>query len=58
MYLSAFYIECLDAWSVLSQFAVSSYEDVVQQLIWNKDITVEKRLMFKKDLFSKRITLI
>ena len=56
VYLLALYKECLDAWSVLNQSAVSSYEDVVQQVIWNnKDITVEQRLIFKKGLFSKEI---
>ena len=35
---------------------MSSYEDVVQQVTWNnKDITVEQRSIFKKDLFSKGI---
>ena len=59
VYLPALYKECLDAWSVLNQSAVSSYEDVVQQVIWNnKDITVEQRLIFKKGLFSKGIITI
>ena len=44
---------------MLNQSAVSSYEDVVQQVIWNnKDITVEQRLIFKKGLFSKGIITI
>ena len=59
VYLPALYKECLDAWSVLNQSAVSSYDDVVQQAIWNnKDITVEQRSIFKKDLFSKGIITI
>ena len=38
---------------------MSSYEDVVQQVTWNnKDITVEQRSIFKKDLFSKGIITI
>ena len=38
---------------------MSSYEDVVQQVIWNnKYITVEQRSIFKKDLFSKGIITI
>ena len=48
--------ECLDAWSMLNQSIVSSYEDIVHQVIWNnKYITVEKLSIFKKDLFSKGI---
>ena len=59
VYLLALHQECLDAWSVLNQSAVSSYEDVVQQVIWNnKDITAEQRLIFKKGLFSKGIITI
>ena len=51
VYLLALYKECLDAWSVLNQSAVSSYEDVVLQVIWNnKDITAEQRSIFKKRL--------
>ena len=51
VYLLALHQECLDAWSVLNQSAVSSYEDVVQQVIWNnKDITAEQHLIFKKRL--------
>ena len=42
-----------------NQFAASSYEEVVEQVIWNnKDITIEKRSIFKKDLFSKGIITI
>ena len=35
VYLPAFYKECLDAWSMLDQSTVSSYEDVVHQVIAN-----------------------
>ena len=60
VYLPALYKECVDAWSELNQSAASSYKDVVQQVIWNtdKDITVERRSIFKKDLFSKGIITI
>ena len=52
VYLPALYKECLDACPVLNQSAVASYEDVVQQVIWNnKDITVEERLIFQKGFF-------
>ena len=38
---------------------MSSFEDVVQRVIWNnKDITVEQRSIFRKDLFSKGIITI
>ena len=44
---------------VFRESAVSSYEDVVQQVTWNnKDITVEQRSIFKKDLFSQGIITI
>ena len=35
IYLPDFYKECLDAWSELNQIKVVSYEDVVNQIIWN-----------------------
>ena len=44
---------------MLNQSIVSSYEDIVHQVIWNnKYITVEKLSIFKKDLFSKGIITI
>ena len=59
VYLPALYKECLDAWSELNQSAVSSCDDVVQQVIWNdKYITVEQHSIYKKDLFSKGIITI
>ena len=51
VYLPALYKECSDARSELNQSAVSSYEDVVLQVIWNnKDISAEQRSIFKKRL--------
>ena len=59
VYLPALYKECLDAWFEINQSAVLSYEDVVQQVIWNnKYITVEPRSIFENDLFSKGIITI
>ena len=43
---------------MLNQCAVSSCEDVVQQVIWNNKDTVEQRSIFKKGLFSKGIITI
>ena len=59
IYLPAFYKECLDAWSMLRQPLILSYEDVVHQVIWNKkNITVQKISLFEKHLFSKEIVTI
>ena len=44
---------------VFRESGVSQNGDVVQRVIWNnKDITVEQRSIFKKDLFSKGIIAI
>ena len=59
VYLPVFYKECLDAWSVLNQSLVLSYEDVVHQVIWNnKNITVQGLSLFETHLFSKGIVTI
>ena len=59
IYLPAFYKECLDAWSMLRQPSILSYEDVVHQVIWNdKNITVQKLSLFEKHLLSKGIVTI
>ena len=59
VYLPVFYKECLDAWSVLNQSLVLSYEDVVHQVIWNnKNITVQGLSLFETRLFSKGIVTI
>ena len=59
IYLRAFYKECLDAWSMLRQPLILSYEDIVHQVIWNKkNITVQKISLFEKHLFSKEIVTI
>ena len=43
IYIPVFYKECLDAWATLNEVSVLSYEDVVNQTIWNnKNITIRK----------------
>ena len=55
IYLPAFYRECLDAWATLNEFSVLSYEDVVNQIIWNKkNITIGKASIFDKKGNQKR----
>ena len=48
--LPAFYEECLDAWTLLNESSVSSYSDVVHQVIWNN-----KFINVKKSRFTKSI---
>jgi len=53
-YIPAFYKECLDAWSELKTSNVVSYEDVIDQIIWNnKNIVVDKQSLFEKHLFCQ-----
>ena len=55
-YIPAFYKECLDAWSNLKTSNVFSYEDVIDQIIWNnKNIVVDKQSLFEKHLFCQEI---
>ena len=59
VYLPVFYKECLDAWSALNESSVLSYEDIVNQVIWNnKNITVQKLSLFEKQLFLKGIVTV
>ena len=59
IYLPAFYKECLDAWATLNELSVLSYEDVVNQVIWNnKNITIGKASIFDKKLMKKGIVTI
>ena len=60
IYLPAFYKECLDAWSMLRQPLILSYEDVVHQVIWNKkkhycpkDLTFRKTLVFPRNCYDR-----
>ena len=58
-YISAFYKECLDAWSELQNSNVVSYEDVIDQIIWsNKNIVADKQSLFEKHLFCQGIVKI
>ena len=51
IYLPDFYKECLDAWSVVSAKSVVSYDDVVNQTIWNnKFILIENKSCYVKHL--------
>ena len=57
--ISQLSIECLDAWSELKNYNVFSYEDVINQIIWNnKNIVVDKQSLFKKHLFCQEIVKI
>ena len=59
VYIPAFYKECLDAWSELKNSNVVSYEDVIDQIIWNnKNIVVDKQSLFEKHLFCQGIVKI
>ena len=57
--LPSFYKECLDAWATLNEVSVLSYEDVVNQVIWNnKNITIGKASISDKKLMRKVIVTI
>ena len=44
--LPDFYKECPDAWSELNATRATSYEDIVNQIIWNnKQILIKKQVM-------------
>ena len=59
VYLPAFYKECLDAWTLLNQSSVSSYRDVVHQVIWNnKFINVQKVSLYEEYMFLKGIVTV
>ena len=51
IYLPDFYEECLDAWSDVGTTSVVSYDDVVNQTIWNnKFILIENKSCYIKHL--------
>ena len=52
-YIPTFYKECLDAWSELKTSNVVSYEDVIDQIIWNNKI-----LLLTNNRFSKNICFV
>ena len=55
-YIPAFYKEYLDACSELKNSNVVSYEDVIDQIIWNnKNIVVDKQSLFEKHFFFREL---
>jgi len=59
IYLPVFCKECLDAWTMLNEVSVLSYEVVVNQIIWNnKNITIGKASIFDKMVMRKGIVTI
>ena len=51
IYLPDFYKECLDAWSDINTSNVVSYDEVVNQTIWNnKFILIESKSCYMKHL--------
>jgi len=51
IYLPDSYKECLDAWSAVSTSSVVTYDDVVNQTIWNnKFILIENKSCYIKHL--------
>ena len=53
--LPAFCKEYLEAWSELKNSKVVSYEDVIDQIIWNNKNIVDKQSLFEKHLFFQGI---
>ena len=59
IYLPDFYKECLEAWSDLNATNIVSYDDVVNQTIWNnKHILIGKKSCFIKHLIDHGIVKI
>ena len=54
-YIAAFYKECLDAWSELKNSNVVSYEDVIDQIIWNNKNTVVDNRFSKSICFVREL---
>jgi len=53
--MSGFYKDCLDAWSSLTRKEVYSYEDTVNQFVWNnKYILSEGKSLYDAFLQSWR----
>ena len=56
IYIRVFYRECLYAWSELTSTTVNSYEDVINQIIWNnKNIGIQNESIFDELLFSQGV---
>ena len=59
IYLPDFYKECLDAWSDINTSSVVSYDDVVNQNVWdNKFILIENKSCYIKHLVAHGIVKI
>ena len=59
IYLLDFYKECLDAWSDINTSSVVSYDDVVNQTVWNnKIILIESKSCYIKHLVAHGIVKI
>ena len=53
MTLSPFYKQCFDAWSDLNNKVPLSFQEIVNEIIWNnKFLCVDKKSVFRRDLFS------
>ena len=50
--LPAYYKECLDAWSEVNNITPSSFHEVVNEMIWNKFLCIEKMSMYRSDLVN------
>ena len=59
IHIPIFYRECLEAWSKLVSSTVNTYDDIVNQIIWNnKNIVVQKASVFEHRLFSAGVVKI
>ena len=59
VHLPIFYKECLEAFRNLKKSKVATYEDVVDQIIWNnRNIVMHGKSLFEKHLFTKGIVKI
>ena len=51
--IPGFYTDCLDAWSLLTRKEVHSYEDIMNQFVWNnKDILSESKSLYHASLLK------
>ena len=51
--LPPFYKQCFDAWSDLNNKVPLSFQEIVNEIIWNnKFLCVNKKSVFRRDLFS------
>ena len=51
--LPPFYKQCFDAWSDLNNKVPLSFQEIVNEIIWNnKFLCVDKKSVFRRDLFS------